>query len=164
MKTCECGCGGKVKSPDRQGRTRRFVKGHRGGLVTLDCYTINQETGCWEWDACLNDAGYGLKGHHRAHRLMYEKHKGPIPEGLQIDHICRNRKCINPDHLEAVTHAENGRRGVNAKLSHEKAAEIRELAGKMSQVKIAKTYGVHSSVISTVINNKAWNTEARHEG
>lgn len=72
---------------------------------------------CWEWTACKNHLGYGQIGLGRrdqglgmAHRVAYELLVGPIPEGLELDHLCRNPSCVNPDHLEPVTHAENMRR------------------------------------------------------
>lgn len=84
-------------------------------------------TGCWVWRRGLNDSGYGwIKSGgrtRRAHRVAYELVKGPIPDGLEIDHLCRVRACINPDHLEAVTHRENQLRGktvgaANARKTH----------------------------------------------
>lgn len=54
--------------------------------------------------------GYGIRGNRLAHRVAFELHNGPIPEGLEIDHLCGNRSCVNVAHLEAVTHAENMRR------------------------------------------------------
>lgn len=72
--------------------------------------------GCWVFEGNRNTGGYGLVSGHRgvhpgpAHRIMYEHFSGPVPEGLELDHLCRNPSCVNPDHLEAVTHQENVRR------------------------------------------------------
>ncbi len=72
------------------------------------------ESGCWLWTGCIVK-GYGQMGNNKkrvyAHRFSYEYHKGPIPDGLTIDHLCRVRCCVNPDHLEAVTNRENILRG-----------------------------------------------------
>lgn len=72
-------------------------------------------SGCWVWMKSLNWGGYGSfwlngkrTGAHRAAHLLF---KGPIPDGHDIDHLCRNRACVNPTHLEPVTRSENLRRG-----------------------------------------------------
>lgn len=76
-------------------------------------------TACWLWQGQQNRNGYGrIKIQGRwlmVHRVSYELHIGPIPEGLVLDHLCRNRLCCNPQHLEAVTVRENTLRG-EAKL------------------------------------------------
>ena len=70
---------------------------------------------CWMWTAWTTPAGYGQFGLDYkkvgAHRVAYELLVGPIPEGLYIDHLCRNPSCVNPSHLEPVTPGENVRRG-----------------------------------------------------
>lgn len=77
-------------------------------------YNKNKE-GCWVWNRGISN-GYGgihINGKYRvAHRVVYELLKGPIPKNLTLDHLCRNRACINPNHLEPVTMKENILRGI----------------------------------------------------
>ena len=85
----------------------------------LERYSIPEpNSGCLLWTAKIDRDGYPrvwLDGKIRgAHRVVYELKNGPIPDGLQIDHLCRVRCCINPDHLEAVTPKANTNRGVSS--------------------------------------------------
>lgn len=92
---------------------------------------LPNEQGCMEWTAGLKSNGYGQFGVGRRatarklypHRVSYELLVGPIPKELEVDHLCKNRRCVQPDHLELVTHAENLRRSrsistVNAEKTH----------------------------------------------
>lgn len=82
--------------------------------------SMGAESDCWPWMDRLDPDGYGLiwgNSHNlRAHRVAYELLVGAIPAGLVIDHLCRNRRCVNPTHMEAVTPAENTRRGDAARV------------------------------------------------
>lgn len=82
------------------------------------------ESGCWEWTGARNALGYGKIGvrddqgqnqNCYVHAVVWETRVGPLPSGLELDHLCRNPPCCNPDHLEPVTHQENLRRGGQAR-------------------------------------------------
>jgi len=87
----------------------------------FDVKVQREGDGCWRWIGMLDKAGYGRIRDERgrageslyAHRVAHIRWKGPIPEGCEVDHLCRNRWCVNPDHLEAVPHKTNMRRGMS---------------------------------------------------
>lgn len=115
--THSCGCTKSGLSPDED-RRRRFMSKFE-----------ETASGCWEWTAGIHKSGYGMfyggRGQTtKAHRWGYMLFVGPIPEGLVLDHLCRNPKCVNPDHLEPVTQGENSRRGELGLHMREKSAQI----------------------------------------
>lgn len=85
-------------------------------------HMVVTEAGCWQWTSPLDHQGYPhlyYEGRtQRAHRVGYQLLVGPIPEGLTLDHLCRNRGCVNPEHLEPVTLKVNHERGARAQQTH----------------------------------------------
>ena len=81
---------------------------------------VKKTDACWIWTGFCNKEGYGhvsMNGRlEQAHRVVYEALKGPIPDGLVLDHTCRNPSCVNPDHLEPVTQQENVLRGLKGRM------------------------------------------------
>lgn len=115
---CMCGCGQQAPLAAKTSAERGYVKGKplryiNGHAMRYDGgYVVDAETGCWNWGAATFSNGYGVMsrdGHATAHRWMYEREVGPIPEGMHVHHRCENKRCVNPEHLELMTPEEHGR-------------------------------------------------------
>lgn len=149
---------------------------------------IASPSGCWLWTGRRNQNHYGIlteigsggkKRNLRAHRLSWELHNGPIPNGLLICHACDNPPCVRPEHLFLGTHADNshdmavkGRSGSilhpeiirhgdahhNAKLTSAQVIEMRQryASGGVFQYELAREYGVSQHLVSLIIRGKAW--------
>jgi hypothetical protein len=105
-----------VRHGDPLGGSRS--RDHRSIIARfLSHFTPGDPADCWEWRGNVSNYGYGRTsiGQKRtalAHRFSYEYYVGPIPEGLTIDHLCRNTRCVNPSHLEPITASENQKRAL----------------------------------------------------
>lgn len=118
------------------------------------------ETPCTPHNKSLDKDGYSLKWVGRkkylAHRYFYIQRYGNVRGPL--DHLCGNRWCVNTDHLEPVTVAENTRRGKSAKLDYSKVDKIKKMynSGKYKQTELANLFGVGQDQISRIVNSQRW--------
>lgn len=170
---CECGCGQPTPIAKRtrpylghvKGQPTRFLRGHnavpRLGLDRWEPHDMGYETPCWIWTGAISaDHGYGHTriGRPRrqvgAHRALYEAHIGPIPEGMQLDHLCRVRLCVNPAHMEPVTRSENVQRGGAATLAAEDVREIRTSTDRL--LVLAQRYGITVNAVWRVRARRTW--------
>jgi hypothetical protein len=156
---CECGCGQSTKPAitnlkDRglsKGQPQRFIAGHYRKTAIREedrGYRTPCHIGPWKPESngycrvAINKQRIG------AHRYYYEQAKGPIPAGFHVDHLCRQRACVNPDHLEAVPPVENRRRQPNIKLSVADVEAIR--TASTPNAALALAYGVDPSYVSQI--------------
>ena len=126
---CQCGCGNPVRTNytrswlakgEVKGEPRRFISGHNRRLTGPDYFVEDHGfiSPCWIWAKNVDlRTGYGrLMVNYKtigAHRWMFEREVGPIPDGLTLDHLCRIPTCVNPEHLEPVPGGVNAMRGDN---------------------------------------------------
>jgi DNA-binding transcriptional regulator YiaG len=131
-----------------------------------------QRADCWEWEATLTETGYGrfwlAPRWLLAHRFAYEQLKGPIPDGMQIRHLCHNRRCCNPAHLATGTAKENAQDAIdagrftrgttngNAKLQEPDVIAIRQNPARLTTKQLAAQFGVSTGTISEVRTGKVW--------
>jgi hypothetical protein len=169
---CHCGCGQKTtlhpftvrKLGYVAGEPRKYIRNHDKRTVGTR-YRVAPETGCWIFTGHVSRKGYGQMRKsgdatrmYPAHRIFYEQAKGPIPPGKQLDHLCRNRACVNPEHLEVVTNFENQRRGRKPKLTEEAIREIRAATPHYGYATdLARKFDVNPSTIHRVRSGRSWN-------
>lgn len=132
---CACGCGGRTSAT-----SARFIMGHRPPRDPAERFWEKVDKGeasqCWPWRAYLYANGYAMftpiHGGPKvmAHRYAYEALVQPIPDEMTIDHLCRNRACCNPAHMEVVTRGENSTRGGGLQVANQRRTEAAELACK----------------------------------
>jgi hypothetical protein len=168
---CHCRCGGRTNvSPYShkgrglvRGEPRKYINGHQGKCPGPE-YAIEDrgyETPCWVWQRKRIPSGYGYLNFDGrqwvAHVLYWERVNGPVPDGYELDHLCRVRPCVRPDHLEVVTHALNVQRSMTARLTPEAVAIIRATPRiRGSGRALAERFGVGPTAISDIRNGKTW--------
>lgn len=159
---CECGCGEVTPIAKRsygtflKGEHYRFVPGHQRRKSPHE-YLVDETTGCWEWQRAKHPHGYGVVTRNGrnvfAHRLVYERHKGPIPEGHALHHRCHNPSCVNPEHLEPMLQSRHMKVTLQ-KVGPETAERIREFASRHTQTATALEFGVSRSTVHRIVHRK----------
>lgn len=170
---CQCGCRQPAPIATYTHRPRgwvagypkQYISGHNGALSGQH-YIIEDRgyaTPCHIWQRSKTQSGHGHMKHNGkmrlAHVVYYEEKYSPVPEGLQLDHLCRQRDCVNADHLEPVTGAENCRRGARTILTKDSVVTIKALLAirpKIPKTQIARRFGVDPATIWDIEGGRTW--------
>ena len=168
---CECGCGTPTplspvttkRSGIYKGMPLRRVPGHQSRTAPVEYLEEDRGyiTPCWIWQMRLTSTGYAMASRGGksvpAYRVYWEERFGPMPKGTEPHHKCRVRSCVNPDHVEPVTHEENVQFS-SGKLTPALVRRIREtrLEGATAIEAIAAGYGVRPKTIRRVVQGESW--------
>lgn len=169
---CECGCGETTLVATRtrshlgqvKGQPLRFVNGHNARKRT-DWTEVPGplSTPCWLWNGTVNGEGYGvLRVNYKqlkAHRWVWERMCGTLPgDGLVPDHLCRQRSCVNPGHIDWVSSATNRRRGAGVSITGYQALSARLMVATttMTRRDVAETAGITRGNLYNVIERVSW--------
>jgi hypothetical protein len=122
---------------------------------------IVETSGCWRWVKGTTGSGYGHFSlgsvYYQAHVIVWIVERGMPPAGLEPDHLCRNRWCVNPDCIEWVTHVENIRRGSRTFLTPDEVeAILTSVAAGFSQRAVARAHGIDHSTVSRIVSGERW--------
>lgn len=162
---CACGCGEPTRRAPYSSKRVGWIKGQWTQYVlghnkkTTPRYAIDPDTGCWTTLGGTTPVGYGKitegRRTHLLHRWMYERVVGPIPEGKQLHHVCRNKGCCNPAHMRVVTLKEH--RAIDTvRLADDEVRAIVLLAvtKTMTRARIAERFGVHESYVGMLVRGE----------
>ena len=168
---CRCGCGERTSIAkktrahrgDRKGEPVRYIVGHNTRKSPLEY--VEEDRGytspCWIWQRSTTSDGYGSKWVNGscvgAHRFIYQREVGPIPEGKVLDHLCRVPACVNPAHLQPVTQVENMRLARCVKLNMEQITEIRRLHHVETARSIAARMNISATTVYAIWGGRHWN-------
>lgn len=171
IQLCACGCGkpAPIATMTRRARGQvkgqpiRFINGHNGRrpLAKRFWEKVQKTEACWLWTATCDVHGYGRFAVGGtpvlAHRVGYELMHGAIPEGLELDHLCRNPSCVRPDHLQPVSHTTNMRRGRPTKLTANEVRWLRSLhAAGTSATRLAAMFGIGRRQVWMITSRRSW--------
>lgn len=156
---CDCGCGKLTSSAEK-----RWLRGHAANATRAKSFGSQcvvedrgHETPCIVWVGKKTSNGYGLYRGEVAHRYAWKLQRGRITDGMQLDHLCRQRDCVHPHHLEQVTPSQNVQRSSLAKLTEDDVAEMRRLREEGALlVTLVERFGVSKATVSRVCRGLQW--------